>query len=73
MLRYEARDPPVEVMRNLINVKERIDAYAFFCYRADDDGALHVTLVVDDNASVVLERSESAHAAAGQQLARTSK
>lgn len=33
-----------------------MNTYAFFCYRADDDGALHVTLVVDDNTGVVLQR-----------------
>jgi hypothetical protein len=34
------------------------DTYTFFCYRADDDGTLHIALVVDDNAGVVLQRSE---------------
>jgi len=33
---------------------------AFFCYRANNDGALHVTFVVNDNAGVVLEVKENA-------------
>jgi hypothetical protein len=31
------------------------DTHAFFCYRADDNGSLHITLVVYDDAGVVLK------------------
>lgn len=31
------------------------ETYAFLCHRACDGGALHLTLWVDDNASVVLK------------------
>lgn len=72
---YEARDQPVKVNEKVDRVEHWIDAYAFFCYRADDDRALHVTLVVDDDTGVVLQRSSLGNTASRQfvEKERTSK
>ena len=35
-------------------ISGRPDTYAFFCYGSNDDGTLHVSLVVDNNTGIVL-------------------
>jgi len=52
---------------------EEDNTYAFFCYRSNDDRALHVPLVVDNDTGIVLRRRSAQDEAGDERYTPRSK